>query len=267
MGDFTREYAVVSRLLWDVGADLRDSYGKPGTILYKADGTPVTEIDKAASARICAVLEQEFPGDGIVDEERGTVGADRPRVWYVDPLDGTKEWIGQTGDYGVLVGLEQGGRPVFGMTYRPQTDELAFARRGNGAYLLHASEVRALRVSDDAAPRIALVTRSRRGPEVEALLDAVRPAEVRPMGSALKIVEVAKGNAMLTLLPRGSHMSLWDLCAPTMILEGAGGQITDLSGRPFVYRGADTKVATGILATNGRMHDLVLARIAAAGLS
>jgi len=81
------------------------------------------------------------------------------------------------------------------------------------------------------------------------------------MGGSLKIVEVAKGNATLFLCPATSTMHLWDLCAPQLILEEAGGRITDRYGKPFNYAQQETVNRNGIIASNGVDHDGIVAKI------
>lgn len=244
------------------GKFLLDNYDNSHVPETKTDGTPVTAVDKRVSEMISSALEKEFPDYGILDEERDQdeTRFTKSRCWVIDPLDGTREYISKTGDFGIIVGLLDNYHPVFGVTYKPHKDELMFAAREQGAYLLEGGRIRSLKVSESDEIHV-LVSSSRSSEELDAMLRDLNPDSVAYMGGSLKMVEVAKGDATLFLCPTTSKISLWDLCGPSIILEGAGGRISDIYGNPFDYQSKDTANYKGVVATNGILHDKVLESI------
>jgi 3'(2'), 5'-bisphosphate nucleotidase len=243
------------------GKILLDNYDNPSGVETKPDGTLVTEVDKMSSDLIISTLIGQFPEYGILDEEGGGISLDRQRVWVVDPLDGTKEYVEKTGDFGMIIGLVDGEDAVLGITYKPQTGEMVYAARGQGAYLLRNGISTPLGVRNDDSIDV-LVSRSRSCSQLDSMLSRIKPNSVTPMGGSLKTIEIAKGKATLFLCPPESRMHLWDLCAPSVILEEAGGRITDAYGQAFDYRASDTANYRGVVAANGSIHELVLKRIA-----
>jgi 3'(2'), 5'-bisphosphate nucleotidase len=210
-----------------------------------------------------AQLQRQFPNHAMLNEELRDDGSrfQRPLCWVVDPLDGTKEYLNKIGDFGVLLGLLEDFEPVLGVTFKPLKDELAYAVRGQGAWLKDATGTHALHVSAGETIR-AIVSRSRRNAELEKLLAVIEPAKVSQMGGSLKTVEVARGRANLFLCPPCSVMQQWDLCAPSVILFEAGGRLTDAYGQAINYAQRETAQRNGIVAASGAVHDTVIRRIA-----
>jgi 3'(2'), 5'-bisphosphate nucleotidase len=246
------------------GKILVSQYEHPVDVEEKLDGTLVSRADREAAQFITEQLQGLFPEHAILNEELRDDGSRfRCRLcWVVDPLDGTKEFLNKVGDFGVLLGLLEDFEPVLGVTFKPLKDELAYAVRGQGAYLRDSAGTHALRVSDVADIHV-IVSRSRQNAELDALLAAIQPAQVSYMGGSLKTVEVARGRANLFLCPPSSVMHLWDLCAPSAILAEAGGCLTDVYGRPTDYSQAQTANRRGVVAASPVIHDAVIRRLAA----
>ena len=258
---FKEEIAFISKLMREASEILLKNYEYPQGIEVKADKTLVTEVDKKVSTLIFSSLEKEFPEYGILDEEHGGKDLDRRKIWVSDPLDGTAEYIKKTGDFGIIIGLLENMQPIFGVTYKPQKDEFVYAAKECGAYLFQSGKTTKLRVSNSDDIHV-LISRERSSEELEKMLNNLKPSSVKHVGGSLKTVEVAKGIASLFLCPRTSPMSIWDICAPSVILEEANGRITDVYGNRFNFQNLkDNKNYNGIIATNGRVHELVLERI------
>src|SRR4029077_6604014 len=128
------------------GADVR--------IEIKPDQSPVTEADLEANAAIVGLLRATFPDDGILSEELPDSDErfGKRRVWIIDPLDGTRDFVARTDQFCVHVGLAVGGEAVLGVVYRPTTGALYHARRGGGAFLDRDGDRRRLRVSTVGGP-------------------------------------------------------------------------------------------------------------------
>jgi len=260
LNGFEKEVMFISELMKKVGKIILDNYDAPGGVERKGDGTLVTDIDKKVSRMISSALEESFPEYGILDEEGGGKGLEKRRMWIVDPLDNTKGYVEKTNDFGVIIGLNENDETVFGATYNPKVDEFAYAGKGVGSYLTTEGKTIRLRVSESEKIH-ALVSRTRKSQELNAMLYQLNADSIKYIGGALKTIEVAKGTVTLFLCPRKYKMHSWDLCAPSLILEEAGGKITDVYGNKLDYKNSDHRIYNGVVATNGKIHDMVLERI------
>lgn len=255
------EIDTACRLAREAGVILLEHFGRHGTVDRKDRGEPVTEADRRASDLIVAGIKRDFPRDWVLSEEApddpGRLSASR--VWMVDPMDGTEDFIqGETG-FSVMIGLCVDGQPMMGVVYRPATGNLYHAARGGGAWL----DGFPIHVSCTGMDQVRLVaSRSHRSP----LLDRVRQAlgttnEINIGSVGLKVGLVASGARDLYVNPSG-RSKLWDACAPQAILEAAGGTMTDVDGRALDYGTAELHNLRGLIASNGVIHAPVLSRVA-----
>jgi 3'(2'), 5'-bisphosphate nucleotidase len=232
----------------------------------KARNDPVTRADKEANTLLCDGLSGAFPGHGIVAEESVPPDAEslarvlaQERVFFVDPVDGTREFADGRPDWCVMIGLAVGGRAAAGVVAVPSEGKL-FWGGGGDAFAEDASGlVRPLALRPSASPDAlrAVVSRSHASPETKAVLDRLGVRHVTPCGSVgVKAARVIEGAADLYV-----HVSegakLWDACAPDAILRAAGGELVDLTGSPIDYRGA-LRVPGGLIATNTALVPRVL---------
>src|ERR1051326_8522879 len=132
-----KELEIAKNLAREAGAILLNYYQRALSIDWKAPGDPVTVADREANEYIVSHIKREFPDDGILSEEDADDLArlERPRVWMIDPMDGTREFIDHRPDFAVQIGLIAGGTPVAGAVYQPATDKLYYAAKGIGAFL------------------------------------------------------------------------------------------------------------------------------------
>ncbi|MGE3548029.1 MAG: 3'(2'),5'-bisphosphate nucleotidase CysQ, partial [Kofleriaceae bacterium] len=211
------------------------------------------------------VLRQAFPDDAILSEEspddRSRVAS--RRVWIVDPLDGTRDFVQRSGDFAVHVGLAVDGEAVVGAVYVPVRDALYAAARGAGAWLEHAGNRSRLSVSTTTT-RSALkigISRYHLSDRLRAALDAGAISNRIPLGASIKHMAVAAGtlDAVINL---SSGEFEWDTCAPEVVVREAGGAYTDGAGRPFRYNQADPAHVHGSIASNRACHAALVALIA-----
>lgn len=231
-------------------------FGTGVAVERKADGSPVTAADRASERDIRQVIAAAFPGHTIVGEEEGrSEGSDSGHVWIVDPLDGTRTFIRGVPLYGVLVACVVKGEPLVGAIYLPALDEMVAAAHGRGC----TRNGRPCRVSavQTIADATVVVTDDRAARErmhgYGALVET--SAMQRTWGDCYGYVLVATGRADVALDPR---MNVWDCAALQPIVEEAGGRFTDWRGRRTIDGG-------DAVATNGRLHDEVLATLAPRG--
>jgi len=228
---------------------------------------PVTIADKTASRIIVEGLAAVFPDDGILSEEETDVieiRTSRNRVWMIDPIDGTWGFIKKDGDFGVQIGLTENGEAVLGVVFLPFHGDLYCAVKGDGAFLIESGKPPArLQVSGktDFTEIHLASSRNHRSPKMHRIIEDLRfKKEIQRGSVGLKVGLIARQTADLYI-----HLSprtkFWDTCAPQIILEEAGGKLTDLFGFPFRYDLNDVQNHNGILATNGAIHDEVLQRL------
>lgn len=220
---------------------------------------PVTEADHASNEIILDGLNSAFPDDGILSEETPDTPdrLTKDRVWIIDPLDGTKGFINRDGDFAVQIGLAEHGEPVLGVVYLPYEDVLYTAVKGEGAFKTAKDGVaEKLSVSNktDFAKMNVAVSRDHRSRKMDQVFRQLGlRSETRRGSVGLKIGLIAQQicDLYVHLSPR---TKFWDTCAPQIIVEEAGGKLTDLFGHPIVYDMEEVRNLNGVLATNGTAH-------------
>lgn len=229
---------------------------------------PVTIADRTASQIIVAELAAAFPEDGILSEEEKDVieiRLSKNRVWMIDPIDGTWGFINKDGDFGVQIGLVEGNAPVLGVVYLPLHDQLYYAVRGAGAFLRQGSEDAPQKLSvsskKDFREMTLAVSRNHLSPKMSQVSNNFAIGKTVHRGSVgLKVGLIAEqiADLYIHLSPR---TKFWDTCAPQIILEEAGGKMTDLFGGQIVYDIRDVQNLNGVLASNGAAHEKTVAQL------
>ncbi len=235
-------------------------------VKYKNGDEPVTEADRSANKHIVKRVREVFPEDGILSEESkdDLSRLDKERVWIIDPLDGTKEFIARNGEFSIMIGLAVDHLPVLGVVMQPEAQLLYMGAQGVGAFLEEDGESIPLHVSDtDRTSEMTLVSsRSHRQQITDQLRSGMRITSERVSGSVgLKVGLIARQLADLYLHPSPGCKE-WDLCAPHAVLEAAGGKMTDCWGNPLTYNHRDVRAHNGLVATNGVMHDRIVRKVA-----
>ena len=272
-----RELDVVTDIIREAGAIVLKHYeAGAGADVYK-DGEPVTIADRESDAFIVGALRKAFPDDEIVSEEsfgdlvqRGRQAAEPPsvehappRVWYVDPMDGTSDFVKRTEDFVVMIGLAVAGWPVLGAVYHPPSGTLYRGGHGVVAEKIVGDERTELRVSEvtDVHQARLIVSRSHTPDIVADMAAQLGIEKMEKCGSVgLKAARVAEGAGELYLHP-SIGTKLWDTCAPEAILVAAGGTFSDCDGKALVYDASRIHNKRGVFASNGRLHDVVLEQI------
>ncbi|HEX8795420.1 MAG TPA: 3'(2'),5'-bisphosphate nucleotidase CysQ [Polyangiaceae bacterium] len=236
-------------------------YAAPFDVEYKGKDDPVTRADKEANALIVERLARGTPGVPVVAEESdpahyaGFVGAGA--VWFVDPLDGTREFVARNGEFAVMIGLAEKGRATLGAIVAPAWGRAFVGVVGEGAWEVGADgSERAVRVSSrpDLGGASIVVSRSRAPARIEAFVASIGAARAVAVGSSgLKGVLVATGEHDAYIQPGRAGMR-WDACATEALVVAAGGACTDAYGDAFDYGTTDIENSRGLVATNGKLH-------------
>jgi 3'(2'), 5'-bisphosphate nucleotidase len=265
-----RELSAAIELAREAGRLLLEIYARDFTVAYKSKNDPVTEADQRANAYIVAELQRRFPEDGIIAEESVERGdaLTKSRCWFVDPLDGTKEFIAKNGEFSVMIGLALDGQSKLGVVYQPSLDKLYRGVVGEGAALDERGRTSALRVSEEADPaRLKLVvSRSHRPSSIEQIMRRLGATEEMPSGSVgVKVGLIAERRADL-YVHVSDRSSLWDACGPEAVLHAAGGRFVHVDGSPIRYATDDMQNRRGILACNRNSYERVLEAVHAVSL-
>jgi 3'(2'), 5'-bisphosphate nucleotidase len=240
-------------------------YAQPFDVELKGPDDPVTRADKESNALVCDRLARAFPGMPVVAEESDPASyagfAASPAAWFVDPLDGTREFVAKNGEFAVMIGLAEQGRATVGVIAAPAWGRTFVGVVGEGAWEVDRSgELRPIHVGPEADVSRArfVVSRSRAPERVTAFIEGLGAKPARPHGSAgLKGALVAIGDADVYLQPGKAGMR-WDACATEALVRAAGGELTDADGAPIDYRAASLENSRGIVATNGLLHHTVV---------
>jgi len=220
-----------------------------------------TETDRAAQETILQIIHQAFPGDALCAEEKtptlSSAASNGPRLWIVDPIDGTRGFARKNGEFSVMVAFVDDSQMVAGVVLEPVTWKCTYAMRGGGCWRSQGSEPprNACRVGSASTLKSATVTQSRSKTARESpVVKTLKPKRILETYSAgLKLAQVASGEADLyvNIYPEFHD---WDICAGHILVEEAGGMVTNLAGAPIVYGSTGFKQTGGMLASNGILH-------------
>jgi myo-inositol-1(or 4)-monophosphatase len=214
----------------------------------KSPNNPVTTADLAANRQIREIIRHAFPDDGWLSEETKD-SPDRlakSRVWVIDPIDGTEEFIEGLPEFAVSIAFVIDGAPIVGVLHNPATAEFFYAKAGTGAFCngkpIHCSSCETL----EKASMLVSQTEHRKG-LLAGLISLV--SEIRYIGSvAYKLGRLAAGTSDLYITVRPKNE--WDFCAGDLILREAGGVLWDKAGQSMRYNKEIVKQPTGLFAGN-----------------
>ncbi len=237
-------------------ADLiRSHYAGAIAVRAKADGSPVTDADIAAEQAIRAVVTARFPGDGFYGEESAAERMDAEHLWLVDPIDGTKSFVRRYPMFSTQIAVMHRGRLQLGVSAAPAYGETAWAERGGGAFLdgspLAVSRIARIEEATLSTGNLRSLATSPRWAAFGRLVASLD--RIRGFGDFLHYHLLAAGKIDAVL---ESDINILDIAALTVVVEEAGGRVTDLEGKAI---GLETR---SILATNGSLHEVILEALA-----
>jgi 3'(2'), 5'-bisphosphate nucleotidase len=262
--DREKTLAHVLGVAREAGEGISRIYAGKFDVEFKGKNDPVTLADREANTFICAELARAYPGMPIVAEESDPASyagfGKASQVWFVDPLDGTREFIARNGEFAVMIGLAELGRAVLGVLVCPALERSFIGAEGIGAFEVSASgERRAIHVSahTELAGARVLVSRSHFPDEARDAIAKLGMVPV-PCGSAgVKGSRIACGEAELYGQP-GRAGKLWDACAPEAVVRAAGGVWRTTTGDGYDYASESLENGRGVLAGNPRLVQAVI---------
>jgi len=233
----------------------------------KKDDSPVTAADLASEKIILDGLKK-YSGFGMISEEnkedKSHIG--KEMVFVTDPLDGTKDFIHKTGDFSILLALLKNNQPIIGLIYKPLEKKLYFASKGKGAFIEienKKEKIEASKVQDFLKIRI-LMSMFHLG-ETEKSLAEKYSWQYKRVGSAgLKLAALAEGQAEV-YISSSSRTGEWDVAAGKIILEEAGGKITDINGNELEFNKQTPFNTNGFVGSNKINHNQIIKALKEAG--
>ncbi|MGH8444808.1 MAG: inositol monophosphatase family protein [Solimonas sp.] len=239
---------------------IRKAYRGNFSVEYKADASPVTEVDVAAEHAIKAVLRERFPDYGFYGEETGRELVDAETLWLVDPIDGTKAFVRGYPIFSVQIALMRGSELIMGLSCAPCWNEglgeVVWAERGAGAWRglletpladferLSVSSIDQLGKATLSTGNLATLAKAPQWLELGRLIPQMH--RIRGYGDFIHYHYLAAGKLDAVV---ESDVNILDIAALAVIVEEAGGRFTDLNGRP---PSLETRT---VLASNGRLHE------------
>ena len=241
------------------GKEVMDVYNQKFSSTLKIDNEPLTEADIKSNNIIQKIISQfGYPilsEESIDDKKR--LASDK--IWIVDPLDGTTDFVKQTGEFTIMISLVEGNRPILGVIYWPIKDTLYLAQKDQGAFKLENGDWSRLSVSNvsELDKCRAVGSRFHISDIEQNLIKRLNISQFTPKGSSLKVADVSSGSADLYFTTT-SKIKQWDTCASYCLINEAGGKMTNMFGNDLEYNTEKLNHENGLLVSNGLIHNDVI---------
>jgi len=244
---------------------VKEIYNKDFTTSFKENQEPITEADIGSNKIIENALSTL--GHPILSEESSDKIKKRissKKVWIVDPLDGTTDFVNKTGDFTIMIGLVDDHNPIMGVICQPIKNALYIAQKGQGAFQsLSEGNWESLKVSNttELIHCKAVGSRFHRSEIETKFMDELGISKFTSRGSSMKVIDICQAKAELYFTST-NKMKQWDTCASFCIVSEAGGKMTDMAGQELKYNTKIVDHQNGILVTNESIHQIVVDRFA-----
>ena len=241
------------------GKAIMELYDKPISLSLKSDKEPVTEADINSNEIIQKIIS--VFGHPILSEESkdDLSRLNSKKIWIVDPLDGTTDYIKKTGEFTIMISLVEDNRPILGVIYWPTKDTLYLAQKDQGSFKLQNgtwSKISVSNVSDLTKCRV-VGSRHHISDNEQKLLNLLNTSQFTSKGSSLKAADISSGNAELYFTTT-NKIKQWDTCASYCLVTEAGGKMTDMLGNDLKYNTEKLNHENGILVSNGLIHGQII---------
>ena len=251
----TKELEAALQAAKKAEVKILEVYAEPFDVEIKEDNSPVTKADKMADEIIRAHLSSLFPEDGFLTEE-STDTAERfskKRIWIVDPVDGTKEFVSRNGEFTTNIALCENGQIILGVINVPTLGKTYYAIKGQGAFRINKDgSTDRIHVSDKSEGLITMRSISFFKPEEEQYMAKHHEhfeGDPRPVGAALKFAALAEGSTDF-FVRLSSGTKEWDVAPGDLLVHEAGGFMCEPDGKEFIYNRKDVYNRKGYLMGN-----------------
>jgi len=253
------EMKTAVKAIIKAGSVISKIYNKKYSVKVKSNKEPVCDADIISNRIIFQALKPL--GYPILSEESADnlVRLKSKKVWIVDPLDGTNDFINKTGEFTIMLGLVESGLPILGVIYSPTEQVLYYAAKGEGSFMKKEGKTVRLKTSVKTNFNQAKVYTSRfHFSEIEKkFLKRLGIKKLVACGSSKKLCLIASGEGEASINLSDKTWE-WDICAADIILSEAGGRLTDRNGKNFVYNKKYPRNLNGYVASNGLMHKKII---------
>lgn len=230
---------------------IRKYYQKEIESTLKSDNSPVTIADKEAERLIKEIVLEKFPDHAFLGEESGFETRESEYLWILDPIDGTKNYVKHIPLFGTQLALIKSDEVIVGVSNIPEMNELLYAEKGNGTYF-NGNKISVSNISQIESSYLSFghVAYFEKYNLLEGFLKLDNDTQGhRGFGDCWSYHLVATGRVEMMI---EAHIDIWDIAAASILVEEAGGMVTDIKGKPI------NRDTTSILATNGVLHEQVL---------
>jgi 3'(2'), 5'-bisphosphate nucleotidase len=236
-------------------------YAQDFEIGRKDDDSPITKADLQSNQIIKEVLSSSGLPVLSEEDEDDISRLEHERIWIIDPLDGTSDFVNKTGEFTIMIALVEKKKPVMGIISRPTTDMLFLAQRGSGAFVLEKESWRKLAVSktSELEKCNAVGSRFHLTDAEKEFFKSLGVKSFASRGSSLKVAEICLGMADI-YLTTSNKIKQWDTCASYCLITESGGKMTDMYGNDILYNTERLNHENGLLVTNGLVHDQIVKR-------
>lgn len=251
---YDRELEVAIAAARGAGAIVKRWYEGEYTVQRKENKDPLTEADLESNEFILQSIRSAFPDDGWLSEETrdSAERLGKRRVWIVDPLDGTREFVNRIPEFAVAIALAEAGEAVVGVEYNPVTGDLFAGARGHGVRHQDTPVTPTARTDLRQARVLASRSEDKRG-EWDEFRDEMQVDLTGSVAYKLALVAAGLADATFSLTPKNE----WDICAGTALILAGGGRVTDRYGKPLRFNQQKT-LLPGLIACGPNLYDPIL---------
>ena len=225
----------------------------------KDDNSPITEADIKSNGIIQETLS--ITNIPILSEENvdDLVRLKHEKIWIVDPLDGTSDFVEKTGEFTIMISLVQSSKPILGVIYWPTEDKLYVAQKNKGAYELFSGHWKKLNVNNisNLEKCHAVISRHHLSESDKKFIKKLNLLEFNQKGSSLKVLDICSGEAEVYLTTT-NKIKQWDTCASHCLISESGGKITSMYGEDLEFNTELINHKNGLLVTNGSIHNKIV---------
>jgi len=241
------------------GKAVMELYDKPISSTLKSDNEPITKADINSNEIIQKIISV-FNYPILSEESKDDLNRlHSKKIWIVDPLDGTSDFIKKTGEFTIMISLVEDKKPILGIIFWPSEDTLFFAQKDQGAFKLHGGAWSKLSVSNISELTKCRVVGSRYhiSDKEKNFLKRLNISQFTSKGSSLKVTDVSSAIADLYFTTT-NKIKQWDTCASYCLITEAGGKMTDMYGTDLKYNTEKLNHENGLLVSNGLIHDSLI---------
>ncbi|HXV66202.1 MAG TPA: 3'(2'),5'-bisphosphate nucleotidase CysQ [Nitrosopumilaceae archaeon] len=253
------EFEIALKAAVKAGNEIIKVYSSDFASTTKKDNSPITIADLKSNKIIKEILSET--GITILSEEDldDKKRLDEKKVWIIDPLDGTTDFIKRTGEFTVMISLAEAGKPLLGVIYWPTENTVFAAQRKCGAWMFANNSWKQIFVSkiSDLRKCRGVGSRYHISDIDKNLLEKLYLRDFTSVGSSLKVAKISSGDAEVYFTTT-DKIKEWDTCASYSIISEAGGKMTDMYGKDLSYNNKEVHHKNGILVTNSLVHNEII---------